>query len=100
DRLKALLQPETTVTPAPDASAAKNGAENDEPAVAEEGCCGWVRGTRERAIALEFCLLAGPWPAPDYALVKHRWWEEGQGFTAEYASGLKVVVRGWGLRRV
>lgn len=97
DRLRALLQPDTAVTTADET------ARTDEPAEgrASDGCCEWLRGARERAVALEYERLEGrgPWPAPDYALLTGRWWD-GDGFRAEYASGLKVTVKGWGLRRV
>ena len=106
DRLKELLEPDTLVRPSPGAKAETGTQAGPDDAREEDddgpdSCCGWLRGVRDRAIALEYRLLAGRgrWPAPDYALIQNRWWEEG-GFTVEYAGGLKVTVSGWGLRRV
>lgn len=97
DRLRAILHPDTTVTPVDTAPGAPPPEEESD--VVEEECAVWLKGAREKAVALEFRPRSGDWPAADYALVKHRWWHsDNGGFTAEYVSGLKVVVTGWGLR--
>lgn len=97
DRLRALVTPDTAVTPAESAGQAP-----EDDGVVGEACCGFLRGVQDRALGVEFRLAAGrgPWPAPDYALLAGRWWDESGSFTAEYSTGLKVTVRGWGLRRV
>jgi hypothetical protein len=102
--LKALHLPDTTVTPAaekprPAPAAPERDEEDDGPL----GCHGRLPGVRDRATAVEFRLLQGrgAWPAADYALVKHRHWDGADGsFSAEFVNGLKVTVRGWGLRAV
>lgn len=102
DRLRALLQPDTTVTPA-QGPAPPPGPERDDEDEGPNGCYGRLPGARDRALAVEFRLLEGrgPWPAADYALVKHRQWGPADGsFSAEFVSGLRVTVRGWGLRAV
>lgn len=104
DRLRALLQPDTTVTLADERpKAAPTGPERDDEDDGPNGCYGRLPGVRDRALAVEFRLLEGrgAWPAADYALVRHRQWNAADGsFTAEFVNGLKVTVRGWGLRVV
>lgn len=108
DRLKAMLNPESRLAPLQPVSPTlvKSGAttaEADEEEVVG-ATYGFVRGIRDRAVALEFRLLdSNPFPeenpAGEYAMLTYRaWLRDGTGFRLEYLSGLRVTVRGRGVR--
>ncbi len=71
----------------------------------KEGCCGYLRGIRDRAFAIAFRLLDNnPFtenPAGLYSLLSYcGWLRDATGFKLEYANGLKITVTGRGLLRV
>lgn len=78
----------------------------DDPDEVREGCCGFLRGIRDRAFAIEFRLLgSNPYPeespAGHYALFSYcAWLRDATGFRLEYMNGLKITVTGRGLRRI
>lgn len=77
----------------------------DDPEEVKEGCCGYLRGIRDRAFAIAFRLLdSNPFtesPAGLYGLLSYcGWLRDATGFKLEYANGLKITVTGRGLLRV
>jgi hypothetical protein len=66
---------------------------------------GYYRGVHERASHIEFQRLQGSWVAPGYAWLPCPVWQpsgdgkgRGQAIILEYATGLKITVRGRNLR--
>jgi len=89
--------------PAPPASPPAAAAKPAKPRVVDRGSYGKLRGVRERALAVEFRLRPGrgEWPAPENAFLVATWWDpDAGGIRLEYTTGLKVRIRGRGLREL
>ena len=86
------------------------GAEESESADAvpvDTQAFGYYRGVRERCSHVEFQRLQGSWPAGGYAWLPHPEWfpsgdgqGRGQAIVLDYATGMKVTIRGRNLREM
>lgn len=88
--------PATAVAPEPPKQPDKPDAEGEQV----ETSHGWERGARSRPPAIEFRRSKESWYAGEYALICGRWWNPAGEFTLEFTTGVKVTVRGTGLRLI